>query len=248
MIFNDFLLFQIFTITLINSVTPVVAIIGGRPAEDYPFFVLVPKSEQNCGGTIIAPDIVLTAAQCLYYEQQQRWALNEEVHVLHGNFSVPGAWFAKYHQGQSYLVHELYRPNNARVKNPFDIALIKVEDSFHITISTRGNKPMLTTCYMGHSTNKYGYGTMIGLGLVSQSPLTKAARLMETQLMKDNLCNGMYGSRRGKEAMQLCYGDPGKNFFKKRNEMPYGIDQAIYDCFENLTIKNFECVTSFVNH
>ena len=44
-----------------------------------------------CGGTIITEYVVITAASCLYYENKQRWAQIHEVHVLHGNFSVPGA-------------------------------------------------------------------------------------------------------------------------------------------------------------
>ena len=96
-------------ILVVNSAfSQIFAIIGGIPASEYPFFVLIPKDNHICGGTILTPNIVITAAQCLYYETVHRWAYPPEVHVLYGNFSVPHEWWAKYYQAETYVVHEMY--------------------------------------------------------------------------------------------------------------------------------------------
>ena len=65
----------------------VYGMIGDRSAaEIYPFFVLVMKIEQQYGGTKIAPNAVLTAANCLYENENRRWALAKRIRNLHGNF------------------------------------------------------------------------------------------------------------------------------------------------------------------
>ena len=74
-------LYLVFFITL-SKFRAIFGIIGGTPAEYHPFFVLVPKGDELCGGVIVASDIVLTAARCLYYDNWNRWATALEVYVL----------------------------------------------------------------------------------------------------------------------------------------------------------------------
>ena len=73
--------YLVFFITL-PKFRAVFGIIGGTPAEYHPFFVLVPKGDELCGGVIVGSNIVLTAASCLYYDKMHRWATALEVHVL----------------------------------------------------------------------------------------------------------------------------------------------------------------------
>ena len=42
-------------------------IVGGTPADPYPFFVKVKRDRYSCGGTIASENTVLTAAHCLYH-------------------------------------------------------------------------------------------------------------------------------------------------------------------------------------
>ena len=63
--------------------------IGDRSvAEIYPFFVLVMKIEQQYGGTIIALNAVLNAANCFYENENRRWALAKEIRNIHGDFCI----------------------------------------------------------------------------------------------------------------------------------------------------------------
>ena len=69
------LVFVFTTLTIASFVfRPVSAIIGGTPAEFYPFFVRVQKGRFVCGGTIIEANAVLTAAHCLFNRKEARWA------------------------------------------------------------------------------------------------------------------------------------------------------------------------------
>ena len=43
--------------------SPALGLIGGQPTQDHPFFVMIPKGDEICGGTLIALDIVLTGNQ-----------------------------------------------------------------------------------------------------------------------------------------------------------------------------------------
>ena len=76
------ILLRLFFIIAVITVPFVFGIIGGTPAEYYPFFVRVPRGNDFCGGVIVDPKIVLTAAHCLYYNKLHRWATFLEVYVL----------------------------------------------------------------------------------------------------------------------------------------------------------------------
>ena len=62
-------------------------IIGGTPAYHYPFFVIVGMFDETCGGTLVAPDAIVTAAHCLFYEDENRWARPKEVYVIKSYFT-----------------------------------------------------------------------------------------------------------------------------------------------------------------
>ena len=47
---------------------------------------------------------VLTSASCLYHHEQQRWSYEEELHVIHGNFSNPNGWGGKAFEVEVHVV------------------------------------------------------------------------------------------------------------------------------------------------
>ena len=66
-------------------------IFSGKPAEkqSYPFLVKVYMDKFFCGGTLITPKAVLTAAHCLHHEDEDRWALNNEISIKTADFANP---------------------------------------------------------------------------------------------------------------------------------------------------------------
>ena len=58
---------------IVFEVANVLTIYGGDNVDHYPFFVTVEANRVFCGGTIIAPDSVLTAARCLYNSNKKRF-------------------------------------------------------------------------------------------------------------------------------------------------------------------------------
>lgn len=95
-------------------------IINGDPVQDirteYPWMAsLADFGQHKCGGTLIAPDVILTAAHCMNYV--------EEVQLLHSNLADETENY------ESYLIkqkvhHPRYYANYALDHDPYDIALI----------------------------------------------------------------------------------------------------------------------------
>ena len=177
----------------------VMGIIGGDYAPDLPFFVLVLRGRNRCGGSIVSIDAVLTAANCLFDEQERRWAFSYELSVFQGNFSTPHRWKGTSFAVERFSTHRQYQPNFNHFPAPFDIALIKLRERFQVT-SYKAS--VLQIC---HET-KYLYGRFIGLGLVNQTLQAPAMNLMETLLFRDEQCGVC--QREGlsiDETKQICY-------------------------------------------
>ena len=110
-----------------------VMIVGGTTAgpNDNPFQVgLLVKSEadnfraQFCGGSLVAPDIVVTAAHCNYYQESERSPLkrweNRQVQVLTGTRSLRGG--GERLDVTDIVQHTSYKPN----EKGYDVAVWKL--------------------------------------------------------------------------------------------------------------------------
>ena len=158
-------------------------IIGGQPAPNYPIFAVVKIGGYTCGGSIVKLDAVLTAAHCLYFDKESRWASPIEVRVLQGDFSRPNNWTVRYYSREKIIVHYKYDAASNRVRQPYDVALIKLGDQVRAPISSQP-KVIPLCSYDGHTREKSLFGKVIGLGPTRINPTVRAERLMETSLMK----------------------------------------------------------------
>ena len=192
---------SVFTLFFLSTflVFKVLGIIGGDYAPDVSFFVLVQRDANRCGGSIVSIDTVLTAANCLYDQQDRRWAFASEVSVFQGIFSTPYPWRGTSFSVKKYATHLLYQPRSYNFPALFDIALIKLRGRFELKSY---NESVLNICQQ----TKYLYGHFMGLGLVNQTLQAPAMKLMETLLFRDDQCGGYH--REGLSIIrnkQICY-------------------------------------------
>ena len=171
-------------VVLFHCSNVALGIIGGRPAPNYPFFAVVYRGDHMCGGALIRLDAVLTAAHCLYFDTESRWASPIEVYVLHGDVSTPNNWILRYHSCENFFVHFDYKTSIQGVRSPFDVAVIKLEDKVYIR-RIPFQRSILPICrFSGEKDQRNMYGVAIGLGLTNLNPPVRAKRLMQASIQR----------------------------------------------------------------
>ena len=139
-------------------------IVGVKPGSSrYPFFVIVEVHGRTCGGTLVASNAVVTAANCLYVQDKNRWAFSEEINVLKSDFANPD-WEERllWYIVESYSYHESYNPTIEYDWQPNNIALIKLYDCIDITRPRNG---ILQIC---PPTMESWKASVIGMGLTNK--------------------------------------------------------------------------------
>ena len=196
------MLFRITALLLCSKVS--FGIIGGQPAPNYPFFVEVHSGTHQCGGTLLRLDAVLTAAHCLYFQTENRWASPLDVYVLHGNFATSNNWHLRYYSCEGITVHFKYNSSTDGFRSPFDAAVIKLEDK--VRIQSFSQRTFLAPCRLeGSRWRRYIFGAAIGLGLTSANPITRAEMLMETTLQTIDCKRQDFGHQQVFFPGQHCY-------------------------------------------
>ena len=180
-------------------------VIGGTHAEiSCSFFAFVGRGDNTCGGALTQPDVVVTAASCLYDRKRQKWPSAEQIYILHGCFK--SEMNVKYYSCEQYLVHYLFNPRISEGPLPYDMALVKLERG----VDKNENFARPCRYNLASERDNYRFGTLIGLGLTNQNPDIKPQGLMQAVLQKSDSC-GEYEKNgyRVNKAHQVCYSVPG---------------------------------------
>ena len=147
-------------IVFLNPPDLTVAITGGLPVAGMPFFVSVLHDRTECGGAIVASQVVLTAARCLHNVDQARLAFPFEVRVVKVNFSNPNWPRVSYHYPcENFSLHPLFDPLVKDVVTLYDVALLKLPGGLDLG---RLGYEKIRPCLDSHN---YANGVALGMGM-----------------------------------------------------------------------------------
>ena len=173
----------------------VLGIVGGGPVSLIRAYVRVCVHNWLCGGTLVDHDKVLTAAHCLFGDDQKPVSVSE-IKVVKGNF-VKKDWYksATRIACERYIVHESYDTFLSYEFNPYNIALIELQES--VDLSQDGNK-ILRPCtrqQLGSLTfAPPDVGYAVGMGLIQLYPHYNSDVLKGLRLFHNSICTSMYRS------------------------------------------------------
>ncbi|ATW51029.1 S1 family peptidase [Streptomyces xantholiticus] len=160
------------------------------------------RSGQFCGGVVVAPTKVMTAAHCLSTAVLGKEAASvRDLHIIAGRSKLVGDG------GREVPVRETWvAPQYDPVTNSADMALLTLAEALpkdHVLPVAGAEDPAYK---VGTAATVYGWGDMKGDG--SYAPSLRAARV---SVLPDATCAGAYPggrSSRYQRSTMLCAGDP----------------------------------------
>ncbi|KAI2510347.1 serine-type endopeptidase [Fragilaria crotonensis] len=186
-------------------------IVGGFKADPkrHPFFTQLLVSTESdsaweCGGTLIAADVVLTAAHCVTTDDS--WDPIWSIEMWVNSTSVYYSPYEYYRSAISYLVYPLYDDTTLS----HDLALIFLDEPVKGVTLAKINK----------NANSPAVGkalTAIGLGLMQRPSEVEATYLMQVSMntRAGSDCSSFFGAAYFKNRNQICAGST-KGYLPRR--------------------------------
>lgn len=165
-----------------------ISVIGGDEVEAgaYPWAVALIENDkddifwaQYCGGTLIHPFWVLTAAHCTY--SGGKAMVVSDIDVLAGQHELRGT------NGERIAVEQIIRhPNYNRKNGDFDLALIK--------LATPSTQPVVKLAALGmvNIDESAALGTVIGWGRTETNIRVNHMKQVNVPLVADETCASAY--------------------------------------------------------
>jgi secreted trypsin-like serine protease len=185
--------------SIVGLMAPAGAIVNGRNAriQQAPWTVSLQDAEGHfCGGSLIAPDLILTAAHCLEGYSA------DEITVLAGATRVDLS------RGQRRSVSSLTSHRRYNRNPAFDIALIEVNRSFR-----QNRRVQVIDLALGADVAAASTGTVAGWGDLSETNDTPVNRLRSAvvPLVDDATCQTAMAAEDEfiRNASELCAGGTG---------------------------------------
>ncbi|KAG2388057.1 hypothetical protein C9374_000907 [Naegleria lovaniensis] len=196
---------------------------GGTKAStnEFPFIVSIQyltsssSAEHFCGGSIIAPNFILTAAHC-FYDDAGRLISASNIVVVHGRTNVACSPLSScsYVQAKTYTIHPSY--STSTIRN--DIALIELVSN----IAIDGTKTRVAYIESGSVPLSYyvfvsGWGYYDSSGTISTSLLKARVPIVSVSKCNDlglqttspmQICAGLG------QGVDACSGDSGGPIFR----------------------------------